>query len=184
MDEEKIILFAKEGREEAFRELYEMYKRMIYQLAYRYTNSREDAQDILQETFIKAFTKIHSLASRSSHTFSIWLTRICINQCITYLRRDRRTPKLFPGDFNHESISVQSTQESNLQKKQIILLVQNAAKKLSPRQRIIFDLRYTQHRKIKEIAQFLNCSESNVKTQLSRSIAKLKKEFKQVLREP
>jgi RNA polymerase sigma factor (sigma-70 family) len=73
--------------------------------------------------------------------------------------------------------------DGETQTNQIIKFVQKAIKKLSPQQQVIFDLRHGQHKKIKEIAQVLECSESNIKTQLFRSVTKLKKELEPIWRE-
>ena len=73
--------------------------------------------------------------------------------------------------------------DDQTQLSQIIHYLQKAVKKLSPKQQVIFDLRHSQHKKIKEIAEIMKCSESNVKTQLFRSVARLKKELIPVWRE-
>ena len=90
MQEEMIILLAKEGHEEAFRQLYENHREQIYRLAYRYTKSQQDAEDIMQETFIKAFKKIRSFQFVNNSTFSSWVSRICINHSISFLRKQKR----------------------------------------------------------------------------------------------
>ena len=63
------------------------------------------------------------------------------------------------------------------QKKQLVRKIASALKELSAKQQVIFDMRYTQHWDIKEIAEVMNCSESTIKTQLSRSLQKLKKQL-------
>jgi RNA polymerase sigma-70 factor (ECF subfamily) len=183
MKEEMIILLAKEGHEEAFRQLFEMHKEKIYQMAYRYTKSQQDAEDILQETFIKAFKKIKSFQFKNNASFSSWLIRICINLSISYLRKQKRKAALPLSELKNEPVSKKQLPEDETQLKQVFQFLQKALKKLSPAQQIIFDLRHSQHKKIKEIAECMNCSESNIKTQLFRSVAKLKKELGPIWRE-
>jgi len=73
-----LILLAKQGNESAFRELYETHYEMIYRLAYRYVKSQPDAEDILQETFIKAFKAIQKFDFNISSNFSAWIYQICV----------------------------------------------------------------------------------------------------------
>lgn len=183
MQEEMIIILAKEGYEEAFRKLYEIHREQIYRLAYRYTKSQHDAEDIMQETFIKAFKNIKSFQFKNGSTFSSWLCRICINHSISFLRKQKRKSLLSFSDLMNEPTSERPLPEGETQTIQILKFVQKAIKKLTPKQQIIFDLRHAQHKKIKEIAEFLDCSESNIKTQLFRSVAKLKRELGPIWRE-
>ena len=178
-----IILLAKEGHEEAFGQLYEIHREQIYRLAFRYTKSQPDAEDIMQETFIKAFKKIKLFQFKNGSTFSSWLCRICINHSISFIRKQKRKSLLSFSELTNEPVSRKQLPEGETQTNQILKFVKNAIKKLSPQQQIIFDLRHTQHKKIKEIAEFLDCSESNIKTQLFRSKAKLKRELGPIWRE-
>ena len=90
MREDAAILLAKEGDEEAFRLLYDDNCERIYTLAYRYVRSPEDAKDVMQETFTRAFKRIRSFQVASDTSFSSWLNRICINCSIDQLRRRQR----------------------------------------------------------------------------------------------
>jgi RNA polymerase sigma factor (sigma-70 family) len=75
-NDELVILMAKEGKESAFRELYENNYEMVYRLAFRYTKSRQDAEDIMQDTFIKAFKGIKNFNFNISTNFSAWIYQI------------------------------------------------------------------------------------------------------------
>ena len=75
MNEDLIILLAREGNTKAFRKIYDQYRRQVYRLAYRYTRSQQDAEDIMQETFIKAFKNIAKLKKSGQISFqssSLW----------------------------------------------------------------------------------------------------------------
>ncbi len=186
MDELTTIKLAKAGNEAAFRELYGIYREGVYRLAYRYTRSQSDAEDIMQETFIKAFKGIASFRSHESSSFGAWLNRICVNCSISFLRKhkSRKMDQTIPlSELLVEPDSRSISAEETAQTAQVLVLINKAVQKLSSKQRVIFDLRFAQHCNIKEIAEYLNCSESNVKTQIFRSIAKLRKQLEPILGE-
>ena len=186
MNEDVTILLAREGHEKAFRQLYNRHREMVFQTAYRYTKSQEDAEDIMQETFIKAFNHLRTFDFRNDASFLFWLRRICINCAINFLRRAKRRKRGRTASLSDLPVEPESPDPSpaeSVQMKQNIDLLQTAVQKLAPKQRIIFDLRYSQHLAVKEIADMLDCSESNIKTQLFRSVKKLRKKLEPIWRE-
>jgi RNA polymerase sigma-70 factor (ECF subfamily) len=93
--DEELVATAKKGDELGFESLAKRYQRRIFALAFRYTRVREDAEDIVQETFQKAFVHLQKFEGKSS--FSTWLTRIAINEALMSLRR-RRALHEVPAD--------------------------------------------------------------------------------------
>jgi len=181
-----IILLAKEGDESAFRELYENNYEMIYRLAYRYSKSQEDAEDIMQETFIKAFKGIKKFDFNISTNFSAWIYQIGYHCSMDYLRKRQKrkadqTESL--TDIHNEPEAKDSSPEKSAIANQTIFQVKNALNILSPKQRIIFDLRHLQHRALKEISDILECSQSTVKKQLQRAVSKLRNQLEPLWRE-
>src|SRR5881398_1406210 len=85
--DEELVAAAKKGDELGFESLAKRHQRRIFALAFRYTRVREDAEDIVQETFRKAFVHLQKFEGKSS--FSTWLTRIAINEALMLLRRGR-----------------------------------------------------------------------------------------------
>ena len=85
--EEALVAAAKNGNERAFEILVKRHEQRIFAVAQRYTRAREDARDVAQQTFQKAFVHLHSFEWKSS--FSTWLTRIAINEALMLLRRQR-----------------------------------------------------------------------------------------------
>jgi RNA polymerase sigma factor (sigma-70 family) len=85
--EQELVAAAKRGDEGAFETLFNHHQRRIYGLAFRYTRIREDAEDIVQQTFQKAFVHLQKFEGKSS--LSTWLTRIAINQALMLLRSRR-----------------------------------------------------------------------------------------------
>jgi RNA polymerase sigma-70 factor (ECF subfamily) len=178
MPSEIDIVLAKEGNREAFRRLYESHRERVFRTASRYTESRQDAEDILQETFIKAFARIRSFDFRISPNFSSWLAAICVNTAIDDLRRrarrmDSRNVSL--ADLPAEIPAGEPSPEATAARRLAVERIRETLHVLAPGQRAIFDMRFTEHLDIKEIAAALGCSESNVKTQLARALAKLRK---------
>lgn len=178
MTEEIAVLLAKEGHIDAFRDLYEAHREGVYRLAFRYVRSPQDAEDIMQETFIKAFRNIGRFDFRAGASFSNWLSTICARCAIEHLRRNKRRMRaahLSLSDMPEEPASARPSPERLAVAGRAMSSVAEACRRLSPSQQVVFDLRHRQHLDIKEIAARLDCSESNVKTQLARSVAKLRK---------
>jgi RNA polymerase sigma-70 factor, ECF subfamily len=86
-DDEAVVLAAKRGDEHAFGVLVKLYQRKMFAVALRYVGIREDAEDIVQQTFQKAFVHLHDFKGKSS--FSTWLTRIAMNEARMFLRKGR-----------------------------------------------------------------------------------------------
>jgi RNA polymerase sigma-70 factor (ECF subfamily) len=186
MNDEMVILLAKEGKESAFRKLYENNFAKVFRLAYRYTKSQQDAEDIMQETFIKAFRGIKSFDFNVSSNFSAWIYQVGLRCTLDYLRKRKRrkigqTESL--SDFHVEPETQDSSPEKSAIASQTIAQVKNALHTLAPKQRMIFDLRHLQHMAIKEIAEHLQCSQSTVKTQLQRAVLKLRQHLEPLWRE-
>ena len=181
MPSEIDIVLAKEGNKEAFRRLYEEHRERVFRTACRYTESRQDAEDILQETFIKAFSRIRTFDFRSSSNFSSWLAAICVNTALDDLRRrirrmDSRHVSL--ADLPAEIPAGEPSPEATAARRLAVERIRETLHILAPAQRAIFDMRFTEHLDIKEIAAAMGCSESNVKTQIARALAKLRKTLK------
>ena len=180
MNDEVTILQAKKGDEAAIWKLFEEFRMQVFKIAFRYTNSFEDAEDILQETFIKAFKNILSLQNVSMNSFAGWLKQICINTSLNHLRKlkSRKKKQTYSiSDLVIEPESKQASPEDLVYIQHLYQHIQNALQKLSAKQRIIFDMRHSQYKNIKEISELMNCSESNVKAHLSRSVNKLRKQL-------
>ena len=172
-----LILLAKQGNESAFRELYETNYEMIYRLAYRYVKSQPDSEDVLQETFIKAFKAIPKFNFDISTNFSAWIYQICV-RCSYDFHRNRKKRKSDQTASLSEIYTEPESQDASPEKlaitNQAVQQVKNTLNILSPKQRIIFDLRHLQHKTLKDIAERLHVSPSTVKKQLERAVAKLR----------
>lgn len=96
--EEALVIVAKRGDERAFETLVTRYEPKIFSIALRYTRIHEDAEDVVQQTFQKAFVYLHKFEGKSS--FSTWLTRIAINEALMLLRKGRAIREVSIDDSN------------------------------------------------------------------------------------
>jgi Sigma-70 region 2 len=102
--ERMLEIAAKKGEEQAFEDLLKRYQHRIFVVAFRFTLVREDADDVVQETFQKAFIHFHKFEGKSS--FSTWVTRIAINQALVLLRRRRALSEApIDGSSDHDETS-------------------------------------------------------------------------------
>jgi RNA polymerase sigma-70 factor, ECF subfamily len=106
-----LVLAAKNGEDRAFEILVERYKARILSLAFRITRNREDAQDVVQQSFQKAFVHLQKFEGKSA--FSTWLTRIAINEALMCLRKNRVSRTVSIEEVNPERDSVLSGEISD-----------------------------------------------------------------------
>ena len=170
------------GDPAAFANLVEKYSPPIYRLAMRITGNQQDAEDVLQETFIKAMNAIADFQGRSS--ISTWLYRIAVNEALMLLRRQKRAqtiPVEVETDDGAEGLSETleiedwcCLPEKELLSSESRAFLDTALNQLSPRLRMVFQLRDIEGLSIQETAQALELSEANVKTSLLRARLKLR----------
>lgn len=144
------------------RELYERYSAKMFGVCLRYAGSTEEAEDILQEGFIKVFRKIGSY--RGEGSFEGWIRRIFVNTAIEQFRRKTYMQPITEREEN----SVEATYLSvldNLAEKDIVKLVQQ----LSPGYRTVFNMYVVEGYTHRQIAESLGISEGTSKSQLSRA---------------
>lgn len=188
MDEQAVIESAQNGNTEALRLLFEDNRQKIFSLAYQYVKNVEDAEDILQETFIKAYRSLDKFQSQNGTRFSPWLYRIGINCSIDYLRRNknRRLKHSHTDDldnFSSGSGNSSSEPEQTRDRKEIREKIDQTLKRLSDRQKMIFILKHYQELTTAEIAEYLDCSEGSVKRQLFRAVQTVKQHLKGLIME-
>ena len=159
-----------EGDRKAQFQLYKSYSKAMFNICYRITNNYNDAEDALQEGFLKAFTNIQSFEGRSS--FGAWLKRIVVNSSLNLVKKKNL-------QFSSiEDITYDLTEDGQDQDETNIYLnidrIKNAVQKLPDGYRIIFSLYLLEGYDHKEIADILNITESTSKSQYNRAKRKLK----------
>lgn len=178
--ETELIKRAQRGSAEAFDELVRLHDRQILQMIYSIVGNRQDAGDVYQETFIRAFSRISTFRFESE--LSTWLGRIAINLALNWRKRLHRknvfsleaqseSPEDSPREIRAEgeegAVDALLSRELNRQ-------VENGLRRLPAQQRTVFILKHTHGYKIREIAEMLGCAEGTVKNQLFRAAERLR----------
>jgi RNA polymerase sigma-70 factor (ECF subfamily) len=157
-------------RDKAFLQLMDQYKKPIYWHIRRMVESHEDAEDILQETFIRVYRFAGSFKGESK--LSTWLYRIAINECTMHFRKNKKRMKNtapINGEFDGEPVHTEIG-KSDL----IIRKFEDAVQQLPEKQRIVFNLRYYDELSYEDIGQILNSSVNTLKTNYHYACEKIK----------
>jgi RNA polymerase sigma-70 factor (ECF subfamily) len=174
--ERRLIERAQRGEEQAFATLFQFHKKLVYSVCLQMTRNVADAEDLTQESFLRVFRSINSFRGDSS--FSSWLYRIAVNTVLMNLRR-RRTPlvsldeSVSTGDFASLKRDVGKT-DPRLNGAIDRIALHRATEKLPAGCRQIFDLHEVEGYQHCEIAQLLQCSIGNSKSQLHRAKAHMR----------
>ena len=174
------VALARSGDPGAMHELYELHRGRIFSLAYRYVRNVPDAEDILQDTFIKAFRSLKKCQLDDDAFFSSWLYRIAVNCAMDHFRKRRREDgdEKWRRDFvAADEGRAAASPESEYRRHEIKAQVERVLERLSARKRMIVQLRHFQQLKINEIAEVMNCSQGSVKKQLFLALAQLRGEM-------
>ena len=163
MDEQEIIMLARDGDTDAFGEIVRHYKDPILRYLYRLTGDMERAQDLTQDTFIKAYQNIGGI--RSQLSFRAWLYRIATRTAHSYWRRNRL--RVLTGFDGVKSPEIQ-TAEDPARKVEEKTAVRRALLEVPSKQRECLVLHYVEGFKYREIAETLGISEDAVRKRVSR----------------
>ena len=182
-DEAALVAQAQTGGEEAFTELVNRYEGNIYRLARHITQNPEDAEDVLQETFLKAYEHLADFQGNSK--FYTWLVRIAVNQALMKLRKRKTDASVSlddPFDTGEESlvreIAVwEPNPEQTYSQEEIRAILQKAVESLPPTFRAVFALRDIEELSTEETAAALNLSIPAVKSRLLRARLRLREKL-------
>ena len=185
--EAALVAAAKKGHTQAFEILVRRHQRRILAVALRFTRLREDAEDIAQQSFQKAFVHLRRFEGKSS--FSTWLTRITINEGLMLLRRRRSFSEVSIDDSSGSEEtsfeldipdSAPSPENHYLQREQT-RIVSSAVKQLNPRTRKAIELRELGELSTEETARALGLSVGAVKTRVFHGRRQLRESLKQYI---
>jgi RNA polymerase sigma-70 factor (ECF subfamily) len=176
--DQEIVALAREGRELAYRELIRRYERPVFSLVLRMVRDRQVAEDLAQETFVKALNAISSY--RPEYKFSSWIFKIANNTAIDYLRRrDLDTLSLdgAPHATTQEDIEATALQVSDrgesplaeLEARELGTAIERAIGRLRPEYRACILLRHVEGMAYEEIAELLDLPLGTVKTYIHRA---------------
>jgi RNA polymerase sigma-70 factor (ECF subfamily) len=181
--EAELIREAQAGSRAAFDALVRQYERQVLRLALHLTGSEHDAEDIYQDAFLKAFRYIGNF--RFECSFYTWIYRIVTNLCLDQLRRrkTRREDHAVVVDRTGDEIDLLASISDNrsfsnpareLDRKLLGEKIQAALVKLTPRERMVFELKHYQGLRLRTIGEMLNTTEETAKNTLFRATKKLR----------
>ena len=182
-DETALVDRAKAGDTAAFSELVGHYDRRVFRMAKQITQNDDDAEDVLQETFLKAYTHLADFQGNSR--FYTWLVRIAVNEALMKLRK-RRSDKTVPLDepidtgedeMIREIAVWDENPEETYSRDELANILDQAIQSLKPAYRTVFILRDIEEMSIEETAEALNLSISAVKSRLLRARLQLREKL-------
>jgi RNA polymerase sigma-70 factor (ECF subfamily) len=188
--EQMLVAAARHGDEQAFETLFNRYRQKVLRVVLRYTRVREDAEDVVQQSFHKAFMHLCRFEGKSS--FSTWLTRIAINEALMFLRSTRAVREVYmddAGDAERISASLeipdsrQDPEASYLQRERTRLLL-SALKDLRPRMRRALELRELAEFSTEQTAGQMGLSVGAVKARIFHGRRKLRERLRRYMTSP
>jgi len=181
--DEELVAKSVGGDAESFNELILRWERPIYVLAYRTIGREEDARDVCQETFLRAFRALPGF--RGQAKFSSWLYRIALNLCRDWMRRERRTPTVqAPEGVDLLDLAAAGEPSESIEdlvaRKDLARAVERVMARLPEQQRTAIVLKEFHGLTFHEIADLLGCPQSTVKTRLYQGLTVLRRELARV----
>jgi RNA polymerase sigma-70 factor (ECF subfamily) len=186
-DDAAIVEQVQAGDTDAFRYLVERHSQGIFRLAFRMTGNEHDAEDVVQETFLRAYRQLHRFESRSA--FGTWLHRIGANCAVDVIRvRRQRDEVTTTADENEGSIvdtlpTAVSAPDHKVFKVEVRQKVITAMASLSTMERAAFVLRHFEDMPIREIGATLGLKENATKNTIFRALGKIRRELEPIMSE-
>jgi len=183
IDDTTLVREAQRGNRAAFEELVRHYDQAVLRLALHLTGSEQDAQDVYQDAFLKAYKSIGNF--RFECSFYTWIYRIVTNLCLDQLRKRqvRKEDAPVATDASGEEYDVLSqvpdgraaaNPERDLMRRELGGRISRALEKLTPRERMVFELKHYQGLKLRTVGEILNTTEETAKNTLFRATQKLR----------
>lgn len=190
--DQDVVALAKDGREEAYRELIRRYERPVFSLIFRMVRNRELAEDLVQETFIKVLNAVQSY--RPEFKFSSWVFKIANNAAIDHLRKRELDTLSLEGSPHADTpelveataLQISERGENQLQEvenRELGSTIESAIGLLRPEYRSCILLRHVEGRSYEEIAEILNLPLGTVKTYIHRARNELRVSLKDLRNE-
>ena len=189
VDDSLLIREAQRGNTAAFEELVRQYDRAVLRLAVHLTGSQEDGQDIYQEVFLRAYVNLARF--RFECSFYTWIYRIVTNLCLDHLRKKNSrgldvTTTVSPDGQEGEVLNRMpdhrpgASPERSLVGRELRRCILRALGSLSPRERMVFELKHYHGLRLRTVADFLNTTEGTIKNTLFRATRKLRTQLTEV----
>lgn len=174
-----LVREAQGGNQAAFTQLVHTYDQAVLRLALRLTGSRSDAQDIHQEAFIKAYKKLDGF--RFECSFATWIYRVVTNVCLDHLRRNKARKRNGAIEVSDDDLLNRlpdnrpgNSPEQQLLDRELSAQIRRAMKRLTPRERMVIELKHFHGLKLRSVSEILNTSEGSVKMTFFRATQKLR----------
>ena len=181
-DEELVVLIKQNGLrdERPFQELFSRYQNQIWHVCYNFTHNKHDAEDLMQDVFLKVHRNIAKFEARS--TFKTWVYRVALNTCYNDVRRRQRRPQESEADFTTVTEWMPSTvsTEREVERRSQQTLLKEAFGHLRPEESDILRMKDIEERPYNEIASTLSISLSAAKMRAKRARHALKVAYTQV----
>ena len=166
-----LVLRTRRGEVEAFGEVVKRYQGTVFNVCYRMLGERMSAEDLAQDTFIRAYQRLGTFDV--SRPFGPWIRQVATNLCLNQLNKQRPESYELDEERDRSPDSEQEHPEVYLQQEQAAAVLREAIVELPPHYRAVIDLRHYQGLSYSEIAQTLNIPISDVKSHLFRARRKL-----------
>lgn len=175
----EIIGLVLNGNQAAYASLVDRYRNFVFTIVLRYIKSREDAEEIAQDVFIKAYRALADFKGTSK--FSTWLYTITTTTCITFLRKKKLPVHSLDNEhvFQMANKADGSFSANKLEQKSKVTMVNEAIKLLKPDDAEVLTLFYKGEQTLEEMAQILGLATNNVKVKLHRARTRLKEKMEQ-----
>ena len=171
-----VLARARQGDSDAFRTLVERHSRSVFRLAFRMTGNEQDAEDVVQESFLRAYRQLGRFESRAN--FGTWLYRIAANCSVDLMRARQARHDQVRGEPLETAAELPAAEMPNPERlaesAEIDRQVQNALALMSPLERAAFTLRHYEGRSIHEIGKALGLGTSAAKHSVFRAVKKLR----------
>ncbi len=172
-DDDILIREALQGNQNAYTLIVKKYESLVFTLALRLVKNSDDAHEVAQDSFLKAFRFLADFRKESK--FSTWLYKITYSTGLNYLRKKRPEILSLESDETHFSLPSQDENAIGLlEKKEQRLLIESAMQQLSPDDALILTLFYLMEQHLDEICETMELTNTNAKTKLSRARQRLK----------
>lgn len=185
LGDEKLVTLAQQGERKAFEKLVERYKQKAYRIAFDFTRDQEEAKDLSQEAFLRAFTHLDSFDQRSG--FYTWFYRILVNLCLDHRRRGQRVRWQPFEDYDgkvagdNEIANPAATPDRQAMSSEISRKIGTALASLPAKQRTAFLLKNHEGLSINEIAKIMQTAEGTVKAHLHRAVTTLRQNLAELI---
>lgn len=180
LTDDELVARSRGGDVESFNQLILRWERPIYALAYRVIGREEEARDVSQEAFLRAYRALPGFKGQAK--FSSWLYRITLNLCRDWIRKQRRQPvSQLPEDADIDEIAASTGPVESIEdlvaRRQLSAVVEDAMTRLPEEQRTAIVLKEYHGMTFQEIADLQGCPLSTVKTRLYQGLSVLRREL-------